>query len=333
METPKTACFSEIGSVAIGHSSDFSHYTGCSVILCEQGAVAGVAVRGLAAGTRELDALSTHHLVDKIHAVLLAGGSAFGLEAAGGVMAYLEEKGIGFKTSAGPVPIVPTAILYDLNFVSRQRKPDGAMGYEACRSATPSSLEEGSIGAGTGATVGKLFGMERATKGGLGISCYEVPGPGVIVGAVVAVNAFGDVLDRRTREILAGARTAPDSRRFADTAAEMMRGRSRTGFAGTHTSLGAVVTNAALDKREANILARLAANGLARVLSPPSTTFDGDVVFALSVGDRSADINILGVVAAEALAEAVNRGVRSADGFGHLPSWREVAAGNEAGQS
>lgn len=329
METPKTASFSEIGSVAIGHSTDFSHYTGCTVILCEQGAVAGVEARGLATGTRELDALSTHHLVDRIHAVLLTGGSAFGLEAAAGVTVYLEERGIGFETSAGPVPIVPCAVLYDLNFVSHRKKPDKAMGYEACRNAAPFPLSEGSVGAGTGATVGKLFGVERATKGGVGMVCYEVPGSGILVGAVAAVNAFGDVLDRRTGKILAGSRTASDSYRFAHTAREMMKGASRTGFSGTHTTLGVIVTNAALDKRGVTILARLAANGLSRVLSPASTTLDGDVVFALSVGSLPGEINILGVLAAEALGEAINRGVRAADGFGHLPCWREITGGGK----
>ncbi|MBI3015577.1 MAG: P1 family peptidase [Candidatus Tectomicrobia bacterium] len=325
MDEIKAALISDVGPITIGHASDFTHYTGCTVILCEQGAVAGVEVRGLASSTRELDALSAHHLVDKIHALLLAGGSAFGLEAASGVMDYLEEKGIGFQTSTGPVPIVPCAILYDLNFASRQGRPNRAMGYEACLNAAAAPPQEGSIGAGTGATVGKLFGIKRATKGGLGVACYQIPDTSVLVGAMAAVNAFGDVLDRRTREILAGARSAPDSHRYVDTAREMMRGVTRTDFANTHTTLGVIVTNAALDKRGATILARLASNGLVRVSSPASTTFDGDVVFALSVGNLSADINVLGVVAAEALSEAVNRGVRTADGFGILPSHLEIA--------
>lgn len=332
MDAIKATPISDVGPIAIGHASDFTHYTGCTVILCEQGAVAGVEVRGLASGTRETDALSTCHLVDKIHGLLLAGGSAFGLEAAAGVMDYLEEKGVGFQTTTGPVPIVPCAILYDLNFVSRLVRPNRAMGYAACLNACAAPPQEGSVGAGTGATVGKLFGIERATKGGLGVACYQIPGTGVLVGALAAVNAFGDILDRHTQKIIAGARVAHDSHCFVGTAREMMRGITRTDFANTHTILGVIMTNAALDKRGATILARLASNGLVQVSSPASTTFDGDVVFALSVGNISADINVLGVVAAEALSEAINRGVRKANGFGILPSHLEIASRQGAEQ-
>ncbi len=301
----------DIEGLRVGHASDFEGLTGCTVILCgPAGAVAGVDVRGSALGERELETLRVGHLVERIHALLLAGGSAFGLEAAAGVMRYLEEQGIGFDTGVARVPIVPAAILFDLGIGDPRCRPDAAMGYEAARGATSDTVEEGSVGAGTGATVGKLFGIRQATKGGLGTATLELAG-GVKVSALAVVNAFGDVRSPANGEIIAGARVSETSREFADTVVQMKRGVTRKAFGSPAvqpaTTLAVAATDARFDRTGVTKIAAMAQNGLARAISPVHTVFDGDVVFALSLGEKQADLNTIGTCAAEVVAEAIVR--------------------------
>jgi L-aminopeptidase/D-esterase-like protein len=306
----------------IGHASDFRGLTGCSVILCEAGAVCGVDVRGSAAGTRELTPCHPGHIVDRVHALLLTGGSAFGLDAAAGVMDYLEARSVGFKAGRVRVPIVPAAVLFDLAIGSPEARPDAGMAKWACRNAGV-KIVEGSVGAGTGATVGKLFGVRQATKGGEGFANMTLAA-GVAVQALAVVNAFGDVVDPRTGVILAGARVAADSSGFADTAEQMYRGKWRRAFGATNTTLAVVMTNAALTKLEATKVAQMAQDGLARAVRPVHTQFDGDLVFALSLGRKTADLNTLGTAAAEVTARAIVRAVTTARGLGGVPSCREL---------
>lgn len=310
----------EIAGIRVGHVSDFDALTGCTVVLAEAGATGGVDVGGSASGSEELLTLDPGHTADRVHAVVLAGGSAFGLEAASGVRRYLERKGVGFDTGAARVPIVPCAILYDLAIGKPNVRPTREMGEAAAAAATADAVEEGAVGAGTGATVGKLFGMRQAMKGGIGSAAIALEGnyAAVKVAALAAVNAFGDVIDPRTGGIVAGARRAPDSREFADTARELKRGR-RGGFWRRNTTLVVVATNAKLTKVEARKLAQLAGLGLARSINPVNTMFDGDIVFALSLGNEQADINALGVAAAETVAQSVLRAVRLAPSLGGVP--------------
>jgi L-aminopeptidase/D-esterase-like protein len=284
-----------------------------------------VDVRGSASGTRELDALSPGHLVQEVHGILLAGGSAYGLEAAAGVMRYLEEKGVGFPVGVTVVPIVPAAILFDLTVGDARARPDAAAGYAACLAASAGAVEEGSVGAGTGATVGKLFGMAHAVKGGVGTASRSLPA-GLVVGALAVVNAFGDIRDPRTGRIVAGARDPAEPGRFADTAAQMQAGRVKRAFGvSPNTTLAVVATNATFTKVQVTKVAQLGHLGLARVIHPVHTTLDGDVVFALATGKVEADLNTVGMVGADCLAEAILRGIQAARGLGGVPSAREVA--------
>ena len=312
-----------VEGVRVGHASDFDACTGCTVILCEGGAVGGVDVRGSASGTRELDPLGSHHLVEKIHAVLLAGGSAFGLEAAAGVMRYLEERGIGFDVGVTQVPIVPGAILFDLGIGDFRIRPDAAMGYRACEGATDGAVEEGSVGVGTGATVGKLFGVRYAMKGGVGSASLELPG-GLRVGALAGVNAFGDVRDPSTGAILAGTRD-PATGRPADTVMQMKQGHVRSSFRTESTTLAVIATNARLTKGEATLVARMGQGGLTRTISPVHTAFDGDVIFALATGQVEGDVNLVGQVGTEMVAEACLRAVETATSLGGIPAYRDLS--------
>jgi L-aminopeptidase/D-esterase-like protein len=305
-----------IAGIRVGHASNFDALTGCTAILCEGGAVCGVDIRGAASGTEEIETLRPGHITEQIHAIVLSGGSAFGLETASGVRRYLEQRGIGFRTGPAVVPIVPCAILFDLGIGKPGVRPTREMGESAAAAATTEAVKEGSVGAGTGATVGKIFGMRQAMKSGIGSGLVELKG-GVLVAALAAVNAFGDVRDPGTGKLIAGARRAPDSMELADTEAQMKAGALRGGFARRNTTL--VATNAQLSKVGATRLAELASLGMARTIYPVNTMFDGDVVFALSLGDAQADVNTLGVAAAEAVAEAVVRAVRSAAAMGGVP--------------
>jgi L-aminopeptidase/D-esterase-like protein len=311
----------DIAGLCVGHVSDHEALTGCTVILCEGGAVAGSDVRGSATGTEEFSVLDPGHVAGRVHAVVLAGGSAFGVEAASGVRRYLERIGVGFETRAGKVPIVPCAILYDLGIGRPDVRPTREMGEAAAAAATSGAVEEGAVGAGTGATVGKLFGMPRAMKSGIGSYTVDLEDAfaGVRVSALAAVNAFGDIVDPATGKIVAGARRSPDSREFADTAAALKRG-VRPGFgARENTTLVVVATNARLDRIEARKLAQQAQLGMARAIRPVNTMVDGDLVIALSMGDREADLSALGVAAAEAVAESILRAVRLAPTLGGVP--------------
>ncbi len=307
----------DIVGLRVGHVSDFDAITGCTAILCEQGAVAGVDIRGSASGTEETPTLDPGHVTSRIHGILLAGGSAFGLEAASGVRRYLEHRGVGFDTGVAKVPIVPAAILFDLAIGKAGVRPNLAMGEAAAAGATADAVKEGCVGAGTGATVGKVLGMSCAMKSGIGSFTVTLP-EGVMVSALVAVNAFGDVRDPATGKIIAGARKDARSREFLDTAARLKQQAAR-GFAGRNTTLGVVATNAVLDKVQARKLAQFASLGMARAIYPVNTMFDGDTVFALSTGDRHADINSLGVAAAEAMAESILRAVKLAHTLGGIP--------------
>lgn len=307
----------DIAGLRVGHVSDFDAITGCTAILCEQGAVAGVDIRGSASGTQETPTLDPGHVTGRIHAILLGGGSAFGLEAACGVRRYLEHRGVGFDTGAAKVPIVPAAILYDLGIGKAGVRPNLSMGEAAAAAATADAVKEGCVGAGTGATVGKVLGMTCAMKSGIGSFTVTLP-DGVMVSALVAVNAFGDVRDPATGKIVAGARKDARSREFLDTQAYLKR-QAAHGWAARNTTLGVVATNAVLNKVEANKLAQFASLGMARTVYPVNTMFDGDTVFALSLGDKHADINSLGVAAAEALAESILRAVKSAHTLGGVP--------------
>lgn len=320
----------DVPGILVGHATNLEALTGCTVVLAEGGAVGGVDQRGGAPGTRETDALRPMHLVDKAHAVLLSGGSAFGLNAAAGVMRYLEEKGIGFDTGYARVPIVPAAVLYDLGIGRADTRPDAEMGYQACQNASAQPPAEGNAGAGTGATVGKIFGMQQATKSGIGSASVDLGG-GLIVGAMIAVNAYGDIIDPESGRILAGARaisldkSAPSQ--FADTLATMktLLGKTVLTISSSHnTVIGVVATNARLTKEEANKVAQMAHNGLAKTIRPAHTMFDGDTLFALATGKKRADVNIIGAYAAECVAAAILRAAFNASPAGGLPAGRDL---------
>lgn len=323
----------DVPGIRVGHAQDEQALTGCTVVLCEGGAVGGVDQRGGAPGTRETDALHPVHLVEHVHAVMLAGGSAFGLDAASGVVRYLEERGVGFNVRVARVPIVPAAILFDLGIGRADVRPDAAMGYQACLNASAAPPAEGSVGAGIGCTVGKILGMSHAMKGGIGSASMHI-GRSVMVGAIAAVNVFGDVVDPNTGEIVAGARfpqSGPlqallpqrELQLFADTLLVMrsLVGRTVLAFAGREsTVIGVVATNARLSKEEATKVAQMAQDGVARAIRPAHTMLDGDTIFALSTGRRKADVNIVGAYAAEVFAQAIVRAVRMASSAGGVPS-------------
>jgi L-aminopeptidase/D-esterase-like protein len=320
----------DVPGIEVGHASDFKALTGCTVILCEDGAVGGVDIRGTAAGTRQIDALTFLHLVDKIHAILLAGGSAFGLDAAGGVMVFLEERGKGFNVTRTKIPIVPTAVIFDFGIGDFRVRPDRQMGYQACLNAS-NRVEEGSVGVGTGATVGKLFGIDRAMKGGVGTSSIRGPGE-LIVGALTVVNAFGDVFDPVSNQILAGARRSKKSFLLSNSSKWMKKGVTRKEFgvitpsdsSSFNTTLGVIATNANLTKKEIHQVAQIAHSGLAKVISPLHTTFDGDLVFAISIGKKKADVNTVGLLGEATLIESIRRAVIYANGFGFIPAYKDI---------
>jgi len=325
----KRNAITDVPGIEVGQAQDDEALTGCTVVLCRKGAVGGVDVRGSAPGTRETDLLNPVNLVEKVHAVMLAGGSAFGLDAASGVMRYLDERKIGFNTGIVRVPIVPAAILFDLGLGRPDRRPDAEMGYRAVCAASAGPVAEGNAGAGSGASVGKIFGMTGAMKAGLGTASIEIGG-GVIVGAIAAVNAFGDVVDPSTGKIIAGARTVKlgpvrlgKGEPFADTLKVMktLVGRAVLGFATkSNTVIGVVAANVKFTKAEATKMAQMAQDGLARTIRPAHTMLDGDTIFALATGGKRADVSSVGAYAAEALAQAIVRAVQAAKPAGGLPS-------------
>jgi L-aminopeptidase/D-esterase-like protein len=330
---PKSNSITDVPGILVGQAEDSAALTGCTVVLCKDGAVGGIDQRGGAPGTRETDALRPMHLVERVHAIVLAGGSAFGLDAASGVVRYLEEQGVGFDVRVAKVPIVPAAILFDLAIGDPKVRPDAEMGYQACLVASDRAPREGNAGAGMGATVGKILGMAGAMKAGIGSASRDLGG-GAIVAALVAVNALGDVVDPQSGEIVAGVRpakvgpiTVGGSGRFANTLEVMrgMAGKMALGFASRgNTVIGVVATNARLNKEEANKVAQMAHDGLARTIRPAHTMLDGDTLFALSTGKANVDVNIVGAYAAEVVSEAILRAVHAAEGAGALPSVRDL---------
>ena len=330
----ETTFITDIPGLLVGHAQDEDAITGCTVLIYEKGAVAGVDQRGGAPGTRETDALHPLHLVTHVHAIVLAGGSAYGLDSASGVMRYLEEKGVGFNVGVARVPIVPTAILFDLSIGKSDRRPDAEMGYQACLNATNTPPAEGNVGAGMGATVGKVFGMGQAMKSGIGTAAMEI-GRGVIVSAIMAVNAFGDVIDPETNTIIAGARSkkiGPISLGSEDFFANTMEilktniGRTVLGFSTRgNTVIGVVATNAKLDKEGATKVAQMAHNGIARTVKPAHTMVDGDTIFTLATGQKKANVSIVGAFAAEVVAQAIVNAVLNAEPLAGLPSAKSPA--------
>jgi len=319
----------DIPGIQVGHAQDMEALTGCTVILCPDGAVGGVDQRGGGVSARQVDALRPLHVVKKAHAIMLAGGSAFGLDSASGAMKYLEEQGIGLDVRVARVPIVPTAILFDLGIGRSEVRPGPDMGYQACLNASPDPPMQGNIGAGTGATVGKILGPKQAMKAGIGTASMDIGG-GVVVGAIVAVNAFGDVIDPRNGAVIAGARAADvgplhigAEGYFADTLQVMksLVGRTVLGFASRgNTVIGVVATNAQLNKEGANKVAQMAHDGLARTIRPAHTMVDGDTIFALATGKKKADVNIVGAFGAEIFAQAVLNAVHAAEPVAGLPA-------------
>jgi len=309
----------DVEGIEVGHATDVSALTGCTVVLCRKGAIAGGAVRGLAPGTRETDLLRPGTLVKKAHAILLTGGSAFGLAAADGVMRYLEEQGIGFETGVAKVPIVPGAVLFDLGLGDPKVRPDATMGYAACQAASAEEKRQGNIGAGTGATVGKLLGMARAMKAGLGTASLRAGR--LIVGALVAVNAFGDIVDPTNDQIIAGTRNARNDG-FLNTALALRSAAARNVLALQNTVIGVVATNARLDVAQANEGAAAAHDGLARAVRPAHTLYDGDTLFALATGKVRAHLAVVADMAAEAVALAILNAAWAAEDAGGLPSAR-----------
>lgn len=291
------------------------------MVLCEAGAVAGGDIRGSATGTEEWDVLNPMHVTDRIHAVVFAGRSAFGLEAASGVRRYLEHKGVGFAFGGAHIPIVPCAILFDLGMGKINVRPTREMGESAAAAATSEAVVEGAVGAGTGATVGKFFGMKQAMKSGIGSFTVDLEG-GLKVSALAAVNALGDVRDPSTGKIVAGARKSPESMEFADSAKAMKAGR-RAAPSRQNTTLVVVATNASLTKVEATKLAQLGSLGMARAIDPVNTMSDGDLVVALSLGNLKASVDQLGIAAAEAVSESILRAVRLAPTLGGVPGLKK----------
>lgn len=315
----------DVQGIKVGHFTESRRPTGCTVLLFEKGATAGVDVRGSAPGTRETDLLNPVNTVQQVQAILLSGGSAFGLDAASGVVRYLEEHRLGYAVGDVVVPIVPAAILYDLEIGDSKVRPTAESGYKACLAATSSRVMEGNVGAGAGAAIGKMFGMKQAMKSGLGTASMRVGETGMVVAAIVAVNAVGDVVDPKAGKIIAGARKS-DGSGFVDTMARIREGYSVPADAAKNTTIGVVATNVALDKTQATKVAQMAQDGLARTIYPVHTPNDGDTIFAVATGAISARANhgAIGALAADVMAQAVLRAVMSARGITGLPSYSDL---------
>ncbi|MDP2857175.1 MAG: P1 family peptidase [Bacillota bacterium] len=315
----------DVAGIRVGHAQNTSALTGVTVVLCEQGAVAGCDVRGSAPGTRETDLLRPGNLVREIHAVVLTGGSAYGLDACCGVMRYLESRKVGYDMGTVRVPIVSGAVIFDLGCGDPRVRPDAEMGFQACAGAGTGPIAQGNAGAGTGATVGKMFGMEWAMKGGTG-SASTVLGNGVTVGAIVVVNSFGDVMDPNSGNVLAGARN-PVTGGIAGTTRLMLHGFGAGDLTGgCSTTIGVVATDASLTKEEVNKVSQMAHDGFARSINPVHTMYDGDTIFCLSLGRKSADVNTIGVAAAELMARAIVQAVLKAETTGRILSAQDMTA-------
>jgi L-aminopeptidase/D-esterase-like protein len=315
----------DVQGIRVGHFTDSRRPTGCTVLIFEKGATAGVDVRGSAPGTRETDLLSPTNTVRQVQAILLSGGSAYGLDAASGVVRYLEEHGLGLHVGSVTVPIVPAAVIYDLGVGDPKFRPNADSGYQACKAATTGKVAEGNVGVGAGATVGKIFGMKAAMKSGLGTASVRVAETGIVVSAIVAVNAVGDIVDPKTGKIIAGARK-PDGSGFLDSMAQLRAGREVELPLGANSTIGVVATNVAFEKVQLTKIAQMAHDGFARTINPVHTLADGDTIFAVATGAVPAKANhgAIGALAADVMAQAVLRAVRSARGLPGLPAWEDV---------
>jgi len=313
----------DVSGIKVGHSQDLKAGTGCTVVICEKGATTGVGVRGGAPGTRETDLLNPVNLVEKAHAIYLGGGSAFGLDGASGVMKYLEERGIGFDVVLTKVPIVPGAVLFDLDVGDYRVRPDARMGYDACLKASEEEVRQGNIiGAGTGATVGKIFGGLRSMKSGLGTASFK--SQELIIGAIVAVNCLGDVIDPENGEIIAGV-LSEDKKEFANTMSFLRNFPQRSGSNfSKNTTIGAVATNAKLTKAGATKVAMMSQDGYARTISPAHTMFDGDTIFCMATGEVKAGINVVGSIAAEVMARAIVKAIKNTESLFKLKSYKDL---------
>ncbi|MGO0061369.1 P1 family peptidase [Brevibacillus fluminis] len=315
-----TGTIVDVKGIKVGQVQNVEALTGCTVLLMEEGAVCGVDVRGSAPGTRETDLLDPSNLVEQVHAIVLTGGSAFGLDSASGVMKYLEERGIGLDTGFATVPIVPAACLFDLPLGDPKVRPDQEMGYLAASIASVDKVEQGNVGAGTGASVGKMCGFAHAMKGGLGSVARVYPN-GLVIGAIVAVNAVGEVRDMHTGEVLAGA--LDESGKFRNILTSVMGDGFTPIPSGTNTTIGVVASNARLTKAQAKKVAQMSHNGLARTIYPVHTMYDGDTIFAVGTGEIEASVDLIGTLSADVLAEAVMEAIKHAEGAGGLPSYRD----------
>lgn len=326
MPSDRCGGLTDIEGIKVGHFTDPRRPTGCTVVLCEKGAVAGVDVRGGAPGTAQTDILDPVNTAQQVHALALSGGSAFGLEVGAGVMRYLREKGLGFRIGSYTVPIVPTAVLFDLGIGDAKIHPTAESGYQACLSASAGKIAEGNAGAGTGCAVGKLFGPQLEMKSGIGTASMAVGKTGLVVAALVAVNAVGDIYDFHTGKILAGARS-PDGKGFINSMDIILHG----GYvlsppSDWNTTIGVVATNARLSKTDMTKVAQMAHDGLARTINPVHTQFDGDTIFALATGtlDLKVSTGTVGMIAAAVTGQAVVRAVTEAEGLPGLPSYRDL---------
>ncbi|NOK60698.1 MAG: peptidase S58 family protein [Chloroflexi bacterium AL-W] len=313
-----------VAGITVGHAQDLEALTGCTVVLFPEGTTGSVDVRGGAPGTRETDLLAPHAMIQHIDAICLSGGSAYGLAAATGVMRWLRERGIGYDVGVAVVPIVPAAVMFDLVFGAADRWPDEEMGYDACDAASSAKVSEGCIGVGTGATVGKLLGMQQAVKSGIGSAAVTLS-DGVTIAALVVTNAFGDVYHEKTGSILAGARGPQGG--FVNTSQQLHMQQTQMGFRSTNTTLAVVATDATLDKAGCQKLAQMAQDGLARAIRPIHTPFDGDVVFTAATGNKPAlHLALLGSIAADVLVEAIERSVSTATALGGLPALSDLTS-------
>lgn len=318
---PYPGYITDIRGIKAGHAQSEEGITGCTAIICERGATAGVDVRGSAPGTRETDLLKPEKMIDRIHAVVLAGGSAFGLDAASGVMKYLEEQGIGFDVGVTKVPIVASAVIFDLNLGNCKIRPDLKMGYNAAQSASTNESRQGNVGCGLGASIGKILGPDHAMKSGLGSA--TVSAGNIAVSAIAAVNSFGDIYDYETGRQLAGVYDYK-KRELLNTCSIMKMNRQPLGFPMRNTTVGAVATNAILTKAEANKMAEMAQNGLARSINPVHTMLDGDTVFALATNEVSGDLNLIGTMASEAMSRAITNAIIHAKSHAGLIAYNNI---------
>lgn len=311
----------DVPGIKVGHAGSLEGMTGCTVIICEKGATGGVDVRGSAPGTRETDLFKAEKMVDKVHAIVLSGGSAFGLEAASGVMKYLEEQNVGFDVGVTKVPIVASAVIFDLNIGDYRIRPDFIMGYKAAQNANTHENMQGNIGCGMGATIGKILGPQNSMKSGLGSATVKVGE--LIVSAIVSVNSFGDIYDFENNRQIAGVYDYKNNK-LLNTINIMKEMNKELGFNVQNTTIGAIATNAKLTKAEANKISEMAHNGFARSINPIHTMVDGDTIFTMATNEINADISLIGTIAAEAMSKAISNAVFFAEGSHGLKVYRDI---------